>query len=240
MDPINQGVRRSWACRPGRRIAQVLAHPTDAPPGLSFGPRGRHPAAAATLPGVRLRRLRRPPRTLLLFLIRKNEIDIFDIPIEKVSQQFLEILRAQEKDNLEAPGDFFVAMAATLMYSCREPHVLPVESRPGRGSRRAAEDGQDPAPAALVQQLIQYKRVKETAAIIRGLVDERQGLLGRHVIQPQGDDALVRPVAPPTVSRSGTPSDLVLRRLAERIQPGNIYHGIRHGLRPYGDHPGPP
>ena len=40
------------------------------------------------------------PLDLLLFLIRKNEIDIYDIPIEKVTQQYLEILRTQEKDNL--------------------------------------------------------------------------------------------------------------------------------------------
>ena len=48
------------------------------------------------------------PLDLLLFLIRKNEIDIYDIPIEKVTQQYLEILRTQEKDNLELAGDFFI------------------------------------------------------------------------------------------------------------------------------------
>ena len=41
------------------------------------------------------------PLDLLLFLIRKNEIDIYDIPIEKVTQQYLEILRTQEKDNCD-------------------------------------------------------------------------------------------------------------------------------------------
>ncbi|MFM9147801.1 MAG: segregation and condensation protein A, partial [Verrucomicrobiota bacterium] len=55
------------------------------------------------------------PLDLLLFLIRKNEVDIYDIPIETVTRQYLEILRTQEKSNLELAGDFFV-MAATLMY----------------------------------------------------------------------------------------------------------------------------
>ena len=45
------------------------------------------------------------PLDLLLFLIRKNEIDIYDIPIEKVTLQYLEILRTQEKDNLELAGE---------------------------------------------------------------------------------------------------------------------------------------
>ena len=158
------------------------------------------------------------PLDLLLFLIRKNEIDIYDIPIEKVTQQYLEILRTQEKDNLELAGDFFV-MAATLMY-IKSRMLLPVESRPEE-EVAAADEGQDPR-WALVQQLIQYKRVKETAAIIRGLVDERQGLLGRYVIQPQGDDAVIRPVAPADRIELWNTFNLVLRRLAERIQPGNI------------------
>ncbi len=158
------------------------------------------------------------PLDLLLFLIRKNEIDIYDIPIEKVTQQFLEVLRNQEKDNLELAGDFFV-MAATLMY-IKSRMLLPVESRPEDLETVSAE-GQDPR-WALVQQLIQYKRVKETAAIIRELADERQGLLTRHVVQPQGEDALIRPVAPADRIELWNTFNLVLRRLAERIQPGNI------------------
>jgi len=158
------------------------------------------------------------PLDLLLFLIRKYEIDIYDIPIEKVTQQYLEILRTQEKDNLELAGDFFV-MAATLMY-IKSRMLLPVESRPEE-EVVTADEGQDPR-WALVQQLIQYKRVKETAAIIRRLVDDRQGLLGRHVIQPQGEDAVIRPVARADRIELWNTFNLVLRRLAERIQPGNI------------------
>ena len=158
------------------------------------------------------------PLDLLLFLIRKNEIDIYDIPIEKVTQQYLEILRTQEKDNLELAGDFFV-MAATLMY-IKSRMLLPVESRPEE-EVAVADEGHDPR-WALVQQLIQYKRVKETAAIIRGLVDDRQGLLGRYVIQPQGEDAVIRPVARADRIELWNTFNLVLRRLAERIQPGNI------------------
>jgi segregation and condensation protein A len=158
------------------------------------------------------------PLDLLLFLIRKNEIDIYDIPIEKVTLQYLEILRTQEKDNLELAGDFFV-MAATLMY-IKSRMLLPVESRPEE-DLPGPEEGQDPR-WALVQQLIQYKRVKETAAIIRGLVDDRQGLLARYILQPQGEDALARPVAPADRIELWNTFNLVLRRLAERIQPGSI------------------
>ncbi len=158
------------------------------------------------------------PLDLLLFLIRKNEIDIYDIPIEQVTQQYLHILRTQEKNNLELAGEFFV-MAATLMY-IKSRMLLPVESRPEEETTETTE-GQDPR-WALVQQLIQYKRVKETAAIIRELVEQRQGLLDRYVLQPQGDDAVARPVAPTERIELWNTFNLVLRRLAERIQPGNI------------------
>lgn len=158
------------------------------------------------------------PLDLLLFLIRKNEIDIYDIPIERVTRQYLEILRTQEKDNLELAGDFFV-MAATLMY-IKSRMLLPVESRPEEEVAPASE-GLDPR-WALVQQLIQYKRVKETAAIIRDLVDERQGLLSRYVVPNEGEDAVVRPVAPTERIELWNTFNNVLRRLAERIQPGNL------------------
>ena len=55
------------------------------------------------------------PLDLLLFLIRKNEIDIYDIPIENVTRQYLDVIYSMEKLNLEVAGDFFV-MAATLMH----------------------------------------------------------------------------------------------------------------------------
>lgn len=188
--------------------------PDDLPDPLSIPADGILPAA--DLP-IRLD-VFEGPLDLLLFLIRKSEIDIYDIPIEQVTRQYLEILRTQEKGNLELAGDFFV-MAATLMY-IKSRMLLPVESRPDE-EVADTDEGQDPR-WALVQQLIQYKRVKETAAIIRNLAEERQGLLGRHVRQPQGEDAVVRPVAPADRIELWNVFNLVLRRLAERIQPGNI------------------
>ena len=55
------------------------------------------------------------PLDLLIFLIRKNEIDIYDIPMETVTNQYIDYLHKMEKLNLEIAGDFFV-MASTLMY----------------------------------------------------------------------------------------------------------------------------
>ncbi len=158
------------------------------------------------------------PLDLLLFLIRKNEIDIYDIPIETVTRQYLGVLRNQEKGNLELAGDFFV-MAATLMY-IKSRMLLPAAERK-EDEAAGDEGGQDPR-WALVQQLIQYKRVKETAGILRGLIDERQGLLPREVNAPNPEDLPPRPVAPTDRIELWNTFNLILRRLAERILPGDI------------------
>lgn len=158
------------------------------------------------------------PLDLLLFLIRKNEVDIHDIPIETVTRQYLAILRGQEKGNLELAGDFFV-MAATLMY-IKSRMLLPAAERKEDESV-GDESGQDPR-WALVQQLIQYKRVKETAGLLRHLIDERQGLLPREVHAPNPEDLPPRPVAPTDRIELWNAFNLILRRLAERIQPGDI------------------
>lgn len=55
------------------------------------------------------------PLDLLLFLIRKNEIDIYDIPIAEVTRQYMDVLRSMKNMSLDVAGEFFV-MAATLMY----------------------------------------------------------------------------------------------------------------------------
>jgi segregation and condensation protein A len=158
------------------------------------------------------------PLDLLLFLIRKNEVDIYDIPIETVTRQYLDILRNQEKGNLELAGDFFV-MAATLMV-IKSRMLLPASER--KEDEPVAEDGAHDPRWSLVQQLIQYKRVKETAAILRGLIDERQGLLPREVNAPNPEDLPPRPVAPTDRIELWNTFNLILRRLAERIQPGDI------------------
>jgi len=158
------------------------------------------------------------PLDLLLFLIRRNEVDIYDIPIETVTRQYLEVLRNQEKGNLELAGDFFV-MAATLMV-IKSRMLLPSAER--RDEEPVADDGAHDPRWSLVQQLIQYKRVKETAAILRGLIDERQGLLPREVSAPNPEDLPARPVAPADRIELWNTFNLILRRLAERIQPGEI------------------
>jgi segregation and condensation protein A len=97
------------------------------------------------------------PLDLLLFLIKRDEIDIYDISIERITKQYLEYLQAFQELNIEVAGEFMV-MAANLIYM-KSRSLLPVDQRPP--DEEAEED--DPR-WELIRQLIEYKKFKEVAA----------------------------------------------------------------------------
>jgi segregation and condensation protein A len=92
------------------------------------------------------------PLDLLLFFIRRDELDIYDIPISRITKEFLDYVHYMESLDLEVAGEFLV-MAADLM-QIKVRMLLPPE--PGE------EEERDPR-ANLVQRLVEYKRFKEAA-----------------------------------------------------------------------------
>ncbi|MDR2982269.1 MAG: segregation/condensation protein A [Puniceicoccales bacterium] len=160
------------------------------------------------------------PLDLLLFLIRKNEIDIYDIPIETVTKQYLEVLRSYEHNNLEVAGDFFV-MAATLMY-IKSRMLLPVDVAPATAEDADSTEDVDPR-WELVQQLIQYKKIKECARHIDELSIERQGYLPRLVSALPENPEEERTLAPTDRIEVWNVFNRILQRLSERIAPGEIH-----------------
>ena len=107
------------------------------------------------------------PLDLLLHLIKQHQLDIYDIPIALVTEQYLEYIRIMKALDLTIAGEFLV-MAATLMYiKSRMLLPVPVEDE--------EEEGEDPR-AELVQRLVEYKRFKEAALHL-----SHQALLGRDV-----------------------------------------------------------
>ena len=95
------------------------------------------------------------PLDLLLHLIKKNEINIYDIPIAMIAQQYLSYIEAMKDLNLTVAGEFLV-MAATLL-QIKSKMLLPVEE-----SAEEDEDGPDPREE-LVRRLLEYKTFKEAA-----------------------------------------------------------------------------
>ena len=95
------------------------------------------------------------PLDLLLFLIRKNEVDIYDIPVATITTQYLEVVRQVRLTDLEGASDF-VLMAATLM-KIKSQMLLPREIMP------EMEDGQGDPRQELVRRLLEYQQFKEVA-----------------------------------------------------------------------------
>ena len=116
------------------------------------------------------------PLDLLLFLIKRDEIDIYDISIERITRQYLEYLQAFKELNIEVAGEFLV-MAANLIYM-KSRSLLPVDQQ--LPDEEAEED--DPR-WELIRQLIEYKKFKEAAADLHAREIEQQQ---RFVRSPNG------------------------------------------------------
>lgn len=157
------------------------------------------------------------PLDLLLFLIRKNELDIYDIPIESVTKQYIEALRTMQELDLDVAGEFFV-MAATLM-EIKSRMLLPK----GLHAVDPSADEEEIDPRwDLVHQLLQYKKFKEAAAKLGELATLRQDLIGRHV-STLADDPLDRPLKHVDRIELWNAFNIVLRRLAEKLVVGEIH-----------------
>lgn len=96
------------------------------------------------------------PLDLLLYLIKKNEINIYDIPITLITQQYLDYLSVMKSLNLTVAGEFLV-MAATLV-QIKSRMLLPADE-----TEADEEDGPDPRDE-LVRRLLEYKQYKEAAS----------------------------------------------------------------------------
>jgi len=155
------------------------------------------------------------PLDLLLFLIRKNELDIYDIPIESVTKQYIEVLRTMQQLDLEVAGEFFV-MAATLM-EIKSRMLLPKGLH--AVDPNAGDEDIDPR-WELVHQLLQYKKFKEASAKLNELVTLRQDLMERYVSNLA--DAADRPLKNVDRIELWNAFNIVLRRLAEKLVVGEI------------------
>ena len=112
------------------------------------------------------------PLDLLLFLIKRDEIDIYDISIERITKQYLEYLQAFKELNVDLAGEF-VVMAANLIY-LKSRSLLPVDQQPP--DEEAEED--DPR-WELIRQLIEYKKFKEAAAQLHARELEQERMFAR-------------------------------------------------------------
>ena len=106
------------------------------------------------------------PLDLLLHLIKKNELNIYDIPIADITKQYLEFIRLMKDLNLEIAGEFLVMASTLLQIKSRMLLPAPADDE-GNGEE------EDPR-AELVRRLLEYQRYKEASLLLR-----ERDLLGR-------------------------------------------------------------
>lgn len=111
------------------------------------------------------------PLALLMHLIDKNQIDIYDIPIAVVTEQYLAYIRAMEQFNIDVASEFLV-MAATLL-QIKSRMLLP---KPPAAEQPAEEE--DPRQE-LVQRLLEYRRFKQAAASLEEMLRRREQFIAR-------------------------------------------------------------
>jgi segregation and condensation protein A len=120
------------------------------------------------------------PLDLLLYLIKRDEIDIYDISIERITRQYLEYLQAFKELNIDLAGEF-VLMAANLLY-IKSRSLLPLDQQPP--DEEADED--DPR-WELIRQLIEYKKFKEAAELLNSRALEQENIFARAAVDgPEG------------------------------------------------------
>jgi segregation and condensation protein A len=113
------------------------------------------------------------PLDLLLYLIKKEEVDIYEVNLTKLATQFIEYIDTMRMLDLEVAGEFLV-MAATLMY-IKSKELLPVEQQV---QAEAEEDGEDPR-WELIRQLVEYKKFKDAAAKLQVLETAQENVYPR-------------------------------------------------------------
>jgi segregation and condensation protein A len=113
------------------------------------------------------------PLDLLLYLVRHEEVELYDLSLERLIQQYLDYLTAAPALDLERAGDF-IAMAAHLIY-LKSRRLLPPDQQAAADDPSAEEDPH----FELIRQLIEYKKFKDVARHLQAVETARFDLFGR-------------------------------------------------------------
>ena len=154
------------------------------------------------------------PLDLLLYLIKKEEVDIYEVNLTRLATQFIEYIDLMRQFDLEIAGEFLV-MASTLMY-IKSRELLPVDQQV---QVEGEEEGEDPR-WELIRQLVEYKKFKDAAAQLQTLEERQENIFPRLPAKLEFDSA-----APPPKPEVGifdllNAVNAVLKRFEQRVGAG--------------------
>jgi segregation and condensation protein A len=129
------------------------------------------------------------PLDLLLYLIKKEEVDIYDVNLTQLATQFIEYIELMRMLDLDIAGEFLV-MASTLMY-IKSRELLPVDQQV---TVEGEDEGEDPR-WELIRQLVEYKKFKDAAAQLQVLEARQENVYPRLPVKPafEAPESIGRP-----------------------------------------------
>ena len=157
------------------------------------------------------------PLDLLLYLVKKEEVDIYEVNLTKIATQFIEYIDVMRELDLEVAGDFLV-MAATLMY-IKSRELLPVDQQ---AQVEEEADGDDPR-WELIRRLVEYKKFKDAAAHLQEMESVQENVFPR--LPGKLEFAQEGPVAKPDVSVFDLINAVssILKRINQREQTRDVF-----------------
>ena len=155
------------------------------------------------------------PLDLLLHLIDKNKIDIYDIPIAEITDQYLEYVAAMDTEDMDTTSEYMVMAATLIDMKCRM--LLPKEE--------GEEEEQEDPRAELVRALLEYKQYKYMAGLLRDRMDRTGELIARRPSVPDEVKAYRPPVdteallSDVTLEKLQKVFEFVMKRRQDKIDP---------------------
>jgi segregation and condensation protein A len=160
------------------------------------------------------------PFDLLLHLIEKTEIDIYDIPVAEITNQYLEYIYEMQSLDLDVASEFIV-MAATLI-QIKSRMLLPKEPNP---MDEISAEGVDPR-AELVERLLEYKKYKLVAELFRDMEEAHIGIVYKNgeIIDDIDEDKLLSGVGLSQIIDAF--NDIVKRYNEKLYRASNLEHQV--------------
>jgi segregation and condensation protein A len=157
------------------------------------------------------------PLDLLLYLIKKEEVDIYEVNLTRLATQFIEYIDLMRQFDLEIAGEFLV-MASTLMY-IKSRELLPVDQQV---QVEGEEEGEDPR-WELIRQLVEYKKFKDAAARLQVLEAEQENIFPRLPGKLEFESAAPPPRPDVSIFDLLNAVNGVLQRFTKREDRGDIF-----------------
>ena len=157
------------------------------------------------------------PLDLLLYLIKKQEVDIYEVNLTQLATQFIEYVDTMRTLDLEIAGEFLV-MASTLMY-IKSRELLPDDQQV---LVEGEEEGEDPR-WELIRQLVEYKKFKDAAVKLQTLEAAQEDIFQRLPMKPELGDDFQHPRLQVSIFDLVNAVNVVLKRVGQREDLRDIF-----------------